>query len=106
MTAPALPLAGVRVLDAATFIAAPYCASILSEFGAEVIKVERPGTGDPFRRFGTATTRTDSTLAWLSEARNKRSITLDLRSSEGADLFRRLVAISSVVCENFRPSTL
>ena len=101
-----LPLSGVRVLDVATFIAAPYCTAILGEFGAEVIKVEQPGSGDPFRRFGTPTGRADSTLAWLSEGRNKRSVTLNLRAGEGADLFRRLVAKSDVVCENFRPGTL
>ncbi len=101
-----LPLSGVRVLDVATFIAAPYCTAILGEFGAEVIKVEQPGSGDPFRRFGTPTGRADSTLAWLSEGRNKRSVTLNLRHPEGADLFRRLVAKSGVVCENFRPGTL
>ena len=101
-----LPLSGVRVLDVATFIAAPYCTAILGEFGAEVIKVEQPGSGDPFRRFGTPTDRADSTLAWLSEGRNKRSVTLNLRDGEGADLFRRLVAKSDVVCENFRPGTL
>jgi len=101
-----LPLEGMRVLDVATFLAAPYCAAILSEFGAEVIKIEEPRGGDPFRRFGTPTERPDSTLAWLSEARNKRSITLDLRAPEGAELFLRLVAVSDVVCENFRPGTL
>jgi crotonobetainyl-CoA:carnitine CoA-transferase CaiB-like acyl-CoA transferase len=100
------PLAGIRVLDAATFVAAPYCATILGEFGAEVIKVEQPKTGDPFRRFGTPTEREDSTLAWLSEARNKKSITLDLRVPEGAALFTRLAGLSDVVCENFRPETL
>jgi succinyl-CoA:(S)-malate CoA-transferase subunit A/succinyl-CoA:(S)-malate CoA-transferase subunit B len=101
-----LPLAGIRVLDAATFIAAPYCAAILGEFGAEVIKVEQPQTGDPFRRFGTPTERDDSSLAWLSEERNKASVTLNLRHPEGAALFKRLVATSDVVCENFRPGTL
>ena len=101
-----LPLSGIRVLDIATFIAAPYAAAIMGEFGAEVIKVEQPGTGDPFRRFGTPTERADSTLAWLTEGRNKKSVTLDLRSPEGADLFKRLVRISNVVCENFRPGTL
>jgi succinyl-CoA:(S)-malate CoA-transferase subunit A/succinyl-CoA:(S)-malate CoA-transferase subunit B len=106
MSRPPQPLSGVRVLDVATFIAAPYCASVLSEFGAEVIKIEQPGDGDPFRRFGTASGRPDSTLAWLSEARNKTSITLDLRHPEGAALFRRLVTLSDVVCENFRPGTL
>ena len=102
----ALPLSGVRVLDIATFLAAPYAAAIFSEFGAEVIKIEEPVAGDPFRRFGTATARADSTFAWLSEARNKRSVTLDLRAAEGAALFKRLVAIADVVCENFRPGTL
>ncbi len=106
MTDTPRPLEGIRVLDAATFIAAPYCAAILGEFGAEVIKVEQPGTGDPFRRFGTATERDDSSLAWLSEERNKSSVTLNLRAPEGADLFKRLVAKSDVVCENFRPGTL
>jgi succinyl-CoA:(S)-malate CoA-transferase subunit A/succinyl-CoA:(S)-malate CoA-transferase subunit B len=101
-----LPLRGLRVLDIATFIAAPYCATILSEFGAEVIKIEQPGEGDPFRRFGTPTERADSTLAWLSEARNKDSVTLNLRVPEGATLFRSLVAKADVVCENFRPGTL
>jgi crotonobetainyl-CoA:carnitine CoA-transferase CaiB-like acyl-CoA transferase len=101
-----LPLTGVRILDVATFVAAPYCATILSEFGAEVIKVEEPTNGDPFRRFGTATERADSTLAWLSEARNKKSITLNLRTTEGASLFRRLAKRADVVCENFRPGTL
>ncbi len=101
-----LPLAGIRVLDAATFIAAPFAAGILGEFGAEVIKVEQPGAGDPLRRFGTPTEREDSSLAWLSEGRNKKSITLDLKNPEGAELFKRLAGVSDVVCENFRPGTL
>ncbi len=101
-----LPMSGVRVLDLATFIAAPFCASILGEFGAEVIKIEQPDTGDPWRRYGTPSARPDSSLAWLTEARNKKSLTLNLRSPEGADILRRLVAESDVVCENFRPGTL
>ena len=100
-----LPLSGLRVLDCATFIAAPFSAAILSEFGAEVIKVEQPDGGDALRKFGTPTARGDS-LAWLTEARNKTSITLDLRQAEGKELFRSLVAKSDVVCENFRPGTL
>ncbi len=99
-------MTGVRVLDAATFIAAPFTATILGEFGAEVIKVERPDGGDPFRRFGTATERDDSTLAWLSESRNKKSVTLDLKQAGGQALFKRLAAKSDVICENFRPGTL
>ncbi|MBB4284810.1 CaiB/BaiF CoA transferase family protein [Roseospira goensis] len=99
------PLDGIRILDAASFIAGPFTTAILGEFGAEIIKVEQPGTGDPFRRFGTATERGDS-LAFLSEARNKRSVTLDLRKPAGARLFKALAAKSHVVCENFRPGTM
>lgn len=105
MTDTPLPLDGIRVLDVATFIAAPFAAALMAEFGAEVIKVEQPGTGDPLRQFGTPTDLGD-TLVWLTEARNKTSVTLDLRKPEGADLFRRLVAKADVVCENFRPGTL
>ena len=93
------------MLDLATMIAAPYCASILGEFGAEVIKVEMPGKGDPWRYFGTMS-EAGSTLNWLNEARNKKSVTLDLRTSDGADLLRKLVAKSDVLIENFRPGTL
>jgi len=100
------PLAGVRILDLATFIAAPMAAGILGEFGAEVIKVEQPGSGDPLRRFGTSAQGLDDTYCWLSEARNKKSITLDLRRPEGADLLRQLVGHSHVVCENFRPGRM
>lgn len=99
------PLAGMLVVDVATFIAAPYCATILGEFGADVLKVEHPVGGDPCRNFGTATRRGD-TLAWLSEARNKKSVTIDLRSKDGAQIFRDLCAKADVVCENFRPGTL
>ncbi len=99
------PLSGIRVLDIATFLAGPFCGTIMGDFGAEVIKVEHPKIGDPLRGFGTPTVAGD-TYAWLSEARNKRCITLDLRSPDGADLFRRLVAESDVVIENFRPGTM
>jgi len=100
------PLAGLRVIDVATFIAAPYAASIMGEHGAEVIKVEHPVGGDPCRRFGSSTSREDCTLAWLSEARNKKSVTVDLRSARGAELFRQLVREADIVCENFRPGTM
>jgi crotonobetainyl-CoA:carnitine CoA-transferase CaiB-like acyl-CoA transferase len=98
-------LAGVRVLDIATFLAAPFAGTVLADFGAEVIKVEQPKVGDPLRRFGTPTEAGDS-LVWLSEARNKKSVTLDLRTARGAEIFRGLVAKSGVVLENFRPGTL
>lgn len=99
------PLDGVRVLDLATFIAAPFATTILAEFGAEVIKVEHP-TGDPMRRFGTPTEAEGQTLAWLSEARNKCSVTLDLKSPEDAEKLKQLVRRCDVVAENFRPGTL
>nr|VFJ44435.1 MAG: succinyl-CoA:L-malate CoA transferase subunit B [Candidatus Kentron sp. DK]VFJ57086.1 MAG: succinyl-CoA:L-malate CoA transferase subunit B [Candidatus Kentron sp. DK] len=102
---PKMPLEGIRVIDVATFIAAPYAAGIMGEFGAEVLKVEHPLGGDPCRNFGSATKRGD-TLAWLSEARNKKSVTVDLRNKEGAEIFKQLVAKSDIVCENFRPGTL
>ncbi|MEO5373842.1 MAG: CoA transferase [Alphaproteobacteria bacterium] len=101
-----LPLDGIRVVDVGTFIAGPYSASIMAEFGAEVYKVEHPLAGDPFRRFGTATKRPDSSLAWLSEARNKKSVTMDLRMPKGVELFRRLVEKCDVLIENFRPGAL
>jgi succinyl-CoA:(S)-malate CoA-transferase subunit B len=100
-----LPLAGIRVIDVATVIAAPYCATILGEFGAEVLKVEHPVGGDALRRFGTPTQRGD-TLTWLSEARNKKSVTLDLRRAEGVELFKKLIGETDILCENFRPGTL
>ncbi len=98
-------LQGCRVLDIATFLAGPFCATQLGEFGADVIKVELPGTGDATRRFGTMTDCGDS-LPWLSESRNKRCITLDLRKPDGAALLKRLVAESDVLIENFQPGTL
>ena len=102
----AKPLSGVRVLDIASFIAAPFAASIMSEFGADVIKVEHPNGGDPWRRFGTMTEQPNSSLAWLTEARNRRSVTLNLADPRGAQILQRLVANTDVVCENFRPGTL
>lgn len=98
-------LKGIRVLDIATFVAAPFCGTILADFGAEVIKVEQPDGGDALRKFGTITECGDS-LVWMSEARNKKAVTLDLRSPQGAEMFRELVKASDVVLENFRPGTL
>ncbi len=100
-----LPLQGIRVIDIATVIAAPYCATVLGEFGADVLKLEHPEGGDALRRFGTPSKRGD-TLTWLSEGRNKRSMTIDLRTPEGAEVFKKLVAQTDVLCENFRTGTL
>ena len=98
-------LNGLKVLDLATFIAGPYCATFLAEFGADVVKVELPGSGDPVRKFGTPTECGD-TLVWMSEGRNKRSIELDLRSPEGAGTLKKLAAEADVLCENFQVGTL
>ncbi|MGF1466525.1 MAG: CaiB/BaiF CoA transferase family protein [Sandaracinaceae bacterium] len=101
-----LPMTGVRILDLGTFLAGPHAASIFGEFGAEVLKIEHPVAGDPMRRFGSPTRRADATLAYLSEARNRKSVTLDLRQAKGVELFLQLVAKSDVLIENFRPGTL
>ncbi len=99
------PLDGVRVIEIASFIAGPFCAAQLAEFGAAVTKFELPGVGDPLRRFGTPSPAGDS-LPWLSECRNKRAATLDIRTPEGAALLLRLVADADVLVENFQPGTL
>ncbi len=101
-----LPMSGVRVLDVGTFLAGPHAASILGEFGAEVLKIEHPIAGDPMRRFGTPTNRHDATLAWLTEGRNRKSVTIDLRQRDGVEVFLKLVAKSDVLIENFRPGTM
>lgn len=98
-------LAGIRVLDLGTFIAGPYCATLLAEFGAEVIKVEPPRTGDALRKFGTDTVCGD-TLVWLSESRNKKCVTLDLNTPRGLELLKQLIACSDVLVENFRPGVM
>ena len=101
----ARPLEGLTALDLATFVAAPFCCTLLGEFGAEVIKVEQPGVGDDLRRLGRASADGPSYM-WLVEARNKKSITCNLRSAEGQALIKRLVVSTDVVAENFRPGTL
>src|SRR5256886_14111529 len=98
-------LAGVTVPDLATFLAAPLCATLLGEFGADVIKVEQPGVGDDLRRLGASAGGSGSSYWWLVEARNKKSITCNLRDPEGQALIRRLVASTAVVTGNFRPGT-
>jgi len=89
-------LDGIRVLDLGNYIAGPFTATVLGEFGADVIKVERPGTGDLTRRFGTETDCGD-TLVWLSEGRNKRSVTLDLGQEEGIGILRSRIVKPSAM---------
>ncbi len=104
------PLSGLRVLDLGTRIAAPFCAGLLGEQGAEVIKVEQPRRGDFMREIGpfvpVEAMDPGYSLFWAVEGRGRQSVTLDLRRSEGQDLFRRLAATADVVVENFRPGTL
>ena len=100
------PLDGIRVLDLASFIAGPYAASILAEFGAQVIKVEHPDGGEAGRRFGTATPINDLSLFFQSENRNKVSVTMDLKDPGDQARLCALVARSDAVIENFRPGTL
>jgi len=90
-TKPADPLTGIRVLDAATFLAGPFCATTMAEFGAEVIKIEHPGFGDPLRKLGTPV-EGGETLWWLNDARNKKAITLDFAKAEGAELIDAIVS--------------
>ena len=97
-------LEGIRVIDASNVIAGPYAASLLSEFGADVIKVEMPGKGDNFRSMGPRS-KDDKSIRWPSMGRNKRCVTLDFHSEEGRALFLELVACSDVVIENFRTGT-
>lgn len=104
------PLAGVRVLDVGTRISAPFCAGLLGELGAQVIKVELPGQGDFMRTMGpfveTAHGPPGYSLAWAVEGRGRLGATCDLRRDEGQQLFRRLAGQADVVCENFRPGTM
>jgi formyl-CoA transferase len=102
--APRGPLVGLRVLDIATMIAAPFSAALLADCGAEVIKIELPGDGDPLRN--VAPMNQQRSLYWSVLGRNKCSVTLDLRVPRGRELFLALVKRSDVVLENFRPGTL
>ena len=98
------PLAGVRVIELGTLIAAPFCSRILAEFGADVIKIESPGEGDPLRKWRKM--YGDTSLWWYVQSRNKRSVTVNLKHPEGVRIVRELVAKADIVVENFRPGVL
>jgi crotonobetainyl-CoA:carnitine CoA-transferase CaiB-like acyl-CoA transferase len=98
------PLDGVRVLELGQLIAGPFCGQLLGDFGADVVKVEALGDGDPMRRWGVCVD--GRSLSWSVIARNKRAICLDLRSREGLDVALDLAAQADVVVENFRVGTL
>ena len=99
-----LPLQGIRVVELGTLIAGPFAASLLAQFGAEVIKIESPQGGDPLRKWRKL--HNGTSYWWYSQSRNKKSVTLDLRNPEGQEIVRRLVARTDIVIENFRPGTL
>src|SRR6266851_4303725 len=99
-----VPLSGIRVVDLTRILAGPFCTMILADMGAEVIKIEPPGVGDPLRGQGVI----KDGLSWYFAAfnRNKRSLSLNLRSEEGKAVLARLIAQSDVLVENFRPGIL
>ncbi|HLS79823.1 MAG TPA: CoA transferase, partial [Steroidobacter sp.] len=99
------PLANLRVIEAGTLLAGPFCGQLLGDMGAEVIKIEAPGQGDPMRQWGREKAHGKS-LWWPVVARNKKSITLDLRRPEGQELLRDLTARADFLLENFRPGTM
>ena len=98
------PLTGIRVIECGVLLAAPFCARLLADFGAEVIKIEPPNQGDPMRSTGQALIDGKS-LWWPNVARNKKCITLNLRLPEGQEILRKFATQADVLLENFRPGT-
>jgi len=99
------PLTDLRVIEMGQLLAGPFCGQLMADFGAEVIKVEPPGSGDPMRQWGSEKAHGTS-LWWPVVARNKQSVTLNLRTEEGQALARELLATADILIENFRPGTL
>ncbi len=108
MIAPAKPLAGVKVIEFGTLIAGPFCSRILAEFGADVVKVEAPGEGDPLRKWRKLypTGDGETSLWWFVQSRNKQSVTINLKHPEGVEIARKMVADADIVVENFRPGVM
>ena len=103
-----MPLDGLKVLEMGTLIAGPFCGRLLAEFGAEVIKIETPGEGDPLRKWRKLhdAEGEQTSLWWYAQARNKKSVTVNLREKEGQDIVRKLAQEADIIVENFRPGTL
>ena len=97
-------LAGLKVLEMGQLIAGPFAAKTLADFGADVIKIEPPNTGDPLRKWRML--KDGTSIWWQVQSRNKRSIALDLRTHEGQELVRQLAQDADVLIENFRPGAL
>ena len=98
------PLAGLRVIEMGQLIAGPFAGKTLGDFGADVIKIEPPGAGDPLRNWRLL--QHGTSVWWQVQSRNKRSVAIDLRQPEGQQLARQLIAEADVLIENFRPGTL
>lgn len=98
------PLSGVRVVELGTLIAGPFCSRILAEFGADVVKIEAPGEGDPLRKWRKM--YGDTSLWWYVQSRNKRSVTVNLKHPDGVRIVRELVTKADMVVENFRPGVM
>ena len=95
-------LKGIRILEVSNFVSGPWACQMLAEFGAEVVKIEDPNGGDPFRRFSPD----GYSDVYCAHNRHKKSVTIDLRNPRGAELFRRLAINADVVLENFRPGVM
>ena len=100
------PLSGLRVLELGHFIAAPFCTRVLADLGADVIKVEPPGRGDPVRTWGEMPEGHKSSVWWSVHGRNKQSVTVDLKKPEGIQLVKELIKHADAVVENFKPGQL
>ena len=103
-----MPLEGLKVLEMGTLIAGPFCGRLLAEFGAEVIKIEAPGEGDPLRKWRKLhdTEGDPTSLWWYAQARNKKSVTVNLREKDGQEIVRKLALGADIIVENFRPGTM
>ncbi|KUG53418.1 CoA-transferase [Serinicoccus chungangensis] len=99
------PLHGLRVVEVGQLLAGPFCGQLLGDLGADIVKLEDPGRGDPLRQWGRERPQGQS-VWWSIVGRNKRSVTVNLRSPEGQDIARRLIADADIVVENFRPGTM
>ncbi|HAT31456.1 MAG TPA: formyl-CoA transferase, partial [Janthinobacterium sp.] len=98
------PLAGIKVLELGTLIAGPFCARMLAEFGADVIKIEAPDGGDPIRHWRVL--KDGTSLWWSVQARNKKSLTLNLKDARGRAIARQLALDADIIIENYRPGVL
>jgi formyl-CoA transferase len=98
------PLAGLKVIELGQLIAGPFAAKTLADFGAEVIKIEPPGSGDPLRQWRLL--HNGTSVWWQVQSRNKKSVALDLRRSEARQIVRALIAEADVLVENFKPGVM